>query len=384
MLRSVRWAAVPVVRSWGSVRLLISWGAADEGPLLGRARLLSRAGPETNRYGGNTSCVEVRATETSGPRIIIDAGTGLRKLGKEMMQGEFGEGTAPRICSSATPTGTTSRGCRSSRRSITRGNKFHVYARQRDDTHLRAVFASQTDSPYFPVPFDKVQADVRFRELVEGARFEIGRSRCRARGSTIRGSRSPIASTVDGASVVLRDRHRAVHRHPASSTSSSATPPQAGRSAQARGRGQAGGDARRRGRAVRRRRPRHLRHAVHARGVPRRSRTGATRAPRTRSRSRATRAPRRLCCSTTRPSAPTTRSTRSSRITASTRPTCELVAAAEGMELRSRGPRGPTVGRRDEITLLGRARLDPGARARDEPLRRQHVVRRAAHARAAS
>ena len=36
------------------------------------------------------------------------------------------------------------------------------------------MFASQTDSPYFPVPFDNVQADVSFRELVEGARFEIG------------------------------------------------------------------------------------------------------------------------------------------------------------------------------------------------------------------
>ena len=47
-------------------------------------------GPDTNRYGGNTSCVEVR-TE-SGTHIIIDAGTGLRKLGKDMMQGSFGEG----------------------------------------------------------------------------------------------------------------------------------------------------------------------------------------------------------------------------------------------------------------------------------------------------
>src|SRR5207302_173495 len=43
--------------------------------------------PHTNRYGGNTSCVEVRID--GGPRIIIDAGTGIRKLGKEMMQGEF-------------------------------------------------------------------------------------------------------------------------------------------------------------------------------------------------------------------------------------------------------------------------------------------------------
>src|SRR5206468_2764421 len=49
-------------------------------------------GPDTNRYGGNTSCVAVRAGD-DGPFIIIDAGTGIRKLGKEMMQTEFGAGT---------------------------------------------------------------------------------------------------------------------------------------------------------------------------------------------------------------------------------------------------------------------------------------------------
>jgi ribonuclease BN (tRNA processing enzyme) len=57
------------------------------------------------------------------------------------------------------------------------GNKLFVYARQRDDTHLRAVFASQTEDPYFPVPFNTVKADAAFRELVEGARFSIGNTR---------------------------------------------------------------------------------------------------------------------------------------------------------------------------------------------------------------
>ncbi len=41
-------------------------------------------GPQTVRYGGETSCVEVRAN--SGKRIIIDAGTGLRALGEQIMQ----------------------------------------------------------------------------------------------------------------------------------------------------------------------------------------------------------------------------------------------------------------------------------------------------------
>ena len=39
---------------------------------------LAAPGPETVRYGGNTSCVEVCAGET---RLILDAGTGIRPLG---------------------------------------------------------------------------------------------------------------------------------------------------------------------------------------------------------------------------------------------------------------------------------------------------------------
>ena len=41
-------------------------------------------GPETVRYGGNTSCLEVRC----GDRLLIlDAGTGLRRLGSALMDG---------------------------------------------------------------------------------------------------------------------------------------------------------------------------------------------------------------------------------------------------------------------------------------------------------
>src|SRR5262245_50201224 len=40
------------------------------------------AGPATQRYGGNTSCVEVRCGERV---LILDAGTGLRGLGEALM-----------------------------------------------------------------------------------------------------------------------------------------------------------------------------------------------------------------------------------------------------------------------------------------------------------
>ena len=44
-------------------------------------------GPTTVHYGGNTTCVEVRA---DGQIIILDAGTGLRLLGQQLIA-EFDE-----------------------------------------------------------------------------------------------------------------------------------------------------------------------------------------------------------------------------------------------------------------------------------------------------
>jgi phosphoribosyl 1,2-cyclic phosphodiesterase len=129
-------------------------------------------GPHTNRYGGNTSCVEVRPKD--GTQIIIDAGTGIRKLGKELMQGAFGEGKGQAHLLISHTHWDHIQGMPFFAPMYQNGNKLYVYARQRDDTHLRAVFASQTEDPYFPVPFNSVRADVAFRELVEGARFSIG------------------------------------------------------------------------------------------------------------------------------------------------------------------------------------------------------------------
>jgi phosphoribosyl 1,2-cyclic phosphodiesterase len=43
---------------------------------------LSDSGPEHARYGGNTSCVEVEGE--GGTVLVLDAGTGARKLGREM------------------------------------------------------------------------------------------------------------------------------------------------------------------------------------------------------------------------------------------------------------------------------------------------------------
>ena len=40
-------------------------------------------GPSTVRYGGNTPCVELRTED--GWLVILDAGTGIRELGRSLM-----------------------------------------------------------------------------------------------------------------------------------------------------------------------------------------------------------------------------------------------------------------------------------------------------------
>jgi len=50
------------------------WGARGSMPT---------PGPGTLRYGGNTTCISVRAS--SGDRIIIDSGSGIRKLGRALL-----------------------------------------------------------------------------------------------------------------------------------------------------------------------------------------------------------------------------------------------------------------------------------------------------------
>jgi len=139
------------------------WGVRGSLPVPGR---------KTERYGGNTSCVERRSQ--AGTRVIIDAGTGIRRLGQELMREEFegGRGTAHLLISHTH--WDHIQGLPFFAPLHQAGNNLYVYARRRDDLHLRAVFASQTGDPYFPTSIEEAKADISFRELADSAEFEIG------------------------------------------------------------------------------------------------------------------------------------------------------------------------------------------------------------------
>jgi phosphoribosyl 1,2-cyclic phosphodiesterase len=137
------------------------WGVRGSLPVPGR---------KTERYGGNTSCVEVRSG--SGTRVVVDAGTGIRKLGKELAgDGEAGHARVHLLISHTH--WDHIQGLPYFAPVYQRGNKVSVYARKRDDLHLQAVFASQTHDPYFPVPFTEAEAAIEFNELSDSAKFNV-------------------------------------------------------------------------------------------------------------------------------------------------------------------------------------------------------------------
>src|SRR5688572_14347912 len=138
------------------------WGVRGSIPVPGRS---------TSRYGGNTSCVEIRPKNESP--IIIDAGTGLRRLGKSLMEEAFRDGKGKTSILISHTHWDHVQGLPFFSPLYRSGNQVHIFARQRD-THLEAVFSQQHDMPYFPVPLSAMQADMHFHELIEGARFEIG------------------------------------------------------------------------------------------------------------------------------------------------------------------------------------------------------------------
>jgi len=141
------------------------WGVRGSIPVPGRA---------TNRYGGNTSCVEVRPRGEAP--IIIDAGTGIRKLGKSLMEEAFGDGKGSASILISHTHWDHVQGLPFFSPLYREGNSVRIFARQRD-LHLEAVFSQQHHAPYFPVPLSAMHATMHFHELLEGARFNIGKAK---------------------------------------------------------------------------------------------------------------------------------------------------------------------------------------------------------------
>ena len=128
-------------------------------------------GPSTNRFGGNTACVQVCPSD--GGTIILDAGTGIRRLGHELMEGPAGQGEGEIHILVSHTHWDHIQGLPFFSPLYEAGNKIQIYGRQRE-VHLEDIFRAQSAAPYFSHHLDEVAARVSYVELIEGASFELG------------------------------------------------------------------------------------------------------------------------------------------------------------------------------------------------------------------
>jgi CheY-like chemotaxis protein/phosphoribosyl 1,2-cyclic phosphodiesterase len=125
---------------------------------------IATPGPSTNRFGGNTSCVEV-VTKT-GYRFILDCGTGARELGAHLMAHEP-KPIAATILLSHTHWDHI-QGFPFFAPAFVPGNHITVCAPHGAGRSLQGVLAGQMEFTYFPVELGQLGAQIDYRDLVDG------------------------------------------------------------------------------------------------------------------------------------------------------------------------------------------------------------------------
>ncbi|MCX6927296.1 MAG: response regulator, partial [Verrucomicrobia bacterium] len=117
---------------------------------------IATPGPTTVQYGGNTSCVEVRA---DGQIIILDAGTGIRLLGRQLAA-EF-ESQPLDLTLLLTHTHWDHiQGLPFFLPVYKPQNRLHILGYEGARHGLEVVLAGQMESPFFPIGLREVPANV--------------------------------------------------------------------------------------------------------------------------------------------------------------------------------------------------------------------------------
>lgn len=127
------------------------------------------------RFGGNTSCVEVRVGDQI---IVLDAGTGLRLLGQEL-DAEF-DGRRLSVTLLLTHTHWDHiHGLPYFSPVYTARNHLRILGYKGARRGLENILSAQMESPFFPIGLREVPANIRIEELDE-LEFRVGAVRVQA------------------------------------------------------------------------------------------------------------------------------------------------------------------------------------------------------------
>lgn len=124
-------------------------------------------GPSTVQYGGNTTCIEVRA---GSELLIFDAGSGIRALGLELLKEMplvvrmfFSHFHWDHI-----------QGFPFFLPAFVKGNRYDLFGAQKLSSTLAEALSGQMNYPNFPVSLSDMAAQMQFHDLREGEAVACG------------------------------------------------------------------------------------------------------------------------------------------------------------------------------------------------------------------
>ena len=133
-------------------------------------------GPTTVRYGGNTSCVEVR--DQSGALLVLDAGTGLRELGIALMGSNGSRPLTIELLLSHLHWDHI-QGIPFFRPAYVPNSTMRIHG-PRQERGMKELLGMGMDDPFFPVDLDDLPAKLDIAEMHDGTDEKIGPYRVRA------------------------------------------------------------------------------------------------------------------------------------------------------------------------------------------------------------
>ncbi len=138
--------------------LITGWGARGSIPVSGK---------EYVKYGGDTTCIEIRSRDNDV--IIIDAGSGIRKLGNKLIA------TEPRTYNMLLTHAHWDHllGFPFFKPIYAKGTKITIHGCPFAQQSIKYILSKSMTAPYFPVEFHQLQAEFVFREPCTDV-FEIG------------------------------------------------------------------------------------------------------------------------------------------------------------------------------------------------------------------
>jgi phosphoribosyl 1,2-cyclic phosphodiesterase len=154
-------------------------------------------GPETNRYGGNTSCVSIHGA--AGELVIVDMGTGLMHLGNTLLGGPFGAGTGVASILLSHSHWDHIQGLGFFAPVFIPGNQFTLFGHARSASMLEGILEGQMNPNFSPIyTLKNLGATLEVRAVTPGQPFAIGALTVTARTNP-HGSTTALAFRIEEA-----------------------------------------------------------------------------------------------------------------------------------------------------------------------------------------